>query len=389
MKYDFDTVISRKNTNSLKFDYAERRGKHPDLIPMWVADMDFKVPAEVEEDLVALARHGIFGYSEPGESYYEAVQAWFAKRFSYAPEPREFVKTPGVVYALAAAVRAFTEVGDSVLIQKPVYYPFSEVIIDNRRTLVDNPLVYENGAYSIDFGDFERKIAENNVKMFILCSPHNPVGRVWTKAELEQIGDICLKRGCLVISDEIHCDFVYAPHEHSVFATVNPDFADNCVICTAPSKTFNLAGLQIANIFIKNEKLRRKFIKEIDASGYSQLSIPGLVSCESAYRHGADWLDQLKEYLGRNIALTERFAEKIHVNKTPTEGTYLAWLDFSTLGLSDRELQRLIEEKAGVWLDGGLMFGENGAGFQRVNLACPRSVLEEALSRMEKAVRDV
>jgi len=384
MKYDFDTVHNRRNTNSLKYDFAEKRGRKAGILPLWVADMDFKLPPEAEEALVKLARHGIFGYSEPGESYYDAVRGWFNERFNYVTYENWIVKTPGVVFALAAAVRAFTEKGDAVMIQKPVYYPFSEVILDNDRILIDNPLVYENNAYSVDFTDFEYKIIENNVKMFILCSPHNPVGRVWTWDELTRMGDICLKYGCLVVSDEIHCDFVYYPHEHHVFSNVKAVFGDNSVICTAPSKTFNLAGLQNANIFIQNEKLRRKFVKEITASGYSQLGIPGIVACEYCYRYGGAWLYHLKEYLTENISLTKEFAERIGVKYVQTEGTYLVWLDFSPLGFGDRELKNLIEDKAEVWLDGGLMFGESGAGFQRINIACPRETLKEALKRLER-----
>jgi len=384
MKYDFDAVHNRKNTSSLKYDFAEKLGRRADILPLWVADTDFKLPFEAEEALVRLARHGIFGYSEPGDGYFEALQAWFRDRFNYETKEEHTVLTPGVVFALAAAVRAFTEKGEAVLIQKPVYYPFSEVILDNDRKLVNNPLVYENGAYSIDFEDFERKIIDNSVKLFILCSPHNPVGRVWTRDELVKLGEICLKHGCAVVSDEIHCDFVYAPHKHGVFAAICPEFAENSVICTAPSKTFNLAGLQNANIFIKNPELLGKFQKQVAAAGYSQVGIPGLVAAEYCYRYGAEWLGELLAYLSENIRVTKEFAERIGARYIKTEGTYLVWIDFSPLGFSDKELRRKIQDEAGVWLDGGPIFGENGSGFQRINVACPIILLKEALSKMER-----
>lgn len=384
MDYNFDIIHERKNTNSLKYDFWEKYGKREDLLPLWVADMDFKTPFEVEDALVKCAKHGIFGYSEVKDSYWEAVRDWFSEGFDYTIKQEWLVKTPGVVFALAMAVRAFTEKGDGVLIQRPVYYPFTGVITDNDRKLINNALVYENGGYSIDFNDFEKKIAENKVKLFILCSPHNPVGRVWNRDELERIGDICLKYNCLIVSDEIHCDFVYAPNKHHVFAAVKPEFEENSIICTAPSKTFNLAGLQVSNIFIANAKLREKFIKECAKTGYSQLNTMGLAACENAYRYGKEWLRQLKEYLSGNIKLVSEFCQRTGIRQVPLEGTYLTWLDFSPFGLSDKEIDGLVVDKAGLWLDSGLMFGKEGSGFQRINIACPRSVLERALIQLEK-----
>jgi cystathionine beta-lyase len=377
MNYNFDTVHDRRNTGSIKFDAYRRCGKPDGLIPLWVADMDFKVPAEVEDALAKSAHHGIFGYSEPaGEGYFEAVSRWFAEGFGYSPQPDWLVKAPGIVFATALAVRAFTGEGDAVMIQRPVYHPFTSVIIDNNRKLVNNPLSYQNGIYSIDFNDFEEKIVKNNVKLFILCRPHNPVGRVWTKNELETMGDICLKHGCLVLSDEIHCDFVYPPHKHTVFSMVKPEFADNSVICTAPSKTFNIPGLQISNIFIPDKEIRRKFKKEYDRSGYSQLNTMGLAACESAYRYGRDWLCQLLEYLSGNMQLVYDFGRKTGIKPTPLEGTYLSWLDFSSLGKTDREIDDLVTNKAGLWLSAGTTFGaQEGSGFQRINIASPRSII--------------
>ena len=384
MKYDFGILHDRKNTNSVKYDSHREFGKRPDLVPMWVADTDFKVPIEVENALLACASHGIFGYSEPNNTYWEAVSAWFRDGFDYNPKIEYLIKTPGVVFALALAIRAFTDVGDAVLIQRPVYYPFSEVVRDNKRKLINNSLVCKNGRYGIDLEDFERKIVENDVKLFLLCSPHNPVGRVWQRKELEEMGKICLKHKCPVVSDEIHCDFVFAPHRHTVFATLSQELEQNSIICTSPSKTFNLAGLQAANIFISDAHLREKFAAEYRASGYSRINTMGLAACQSAYTYGRDYLSQLLEYLSGNMELVYEFCSRTGIRAVPLEGTYLAWLDFSPLGLSDREINALID-KAGLWLSSGTVFGrEEGSGFQRINIACPRSVLSEALEKIEK-----
>ena len=352
------------------------------LLPMWVADMDFAAPPEVLEDIGKAVRHGIFGYSEVKEDYYTAVSDWFGLRYGYTATKRETVKAPGVVFALACAVRAFTEPGQAVMIQTPVYYPFYDVIRDNGRMLVTNPLRYDNEKYSIDFEDFERKISGNEVKLFILCSPHNPVGRVWTRAELEQLNNICVKYDVTIVSDEIHCDFVWAGHTHTCFGLLN----ENAVIATAPSKTFNLAGLQVSNIFVKNQTLRRKLKAEINRSGYSQLNTLGLVACQSSYEKGAAWLDELRLYLTENIQLVREFLSERFpkVKLIEPEGTYLLWLDFSQYRLSQDELDRRIVEDAKLWLDSGTMFGTEGVGFQRINIACPKKTLTQALNRLEK-----
>ncbi|MCL2071555.1 MAG: pyridoxal phosphate-dependent aminotransferase [Oscillospiraceae bacterium] len=393
MKYNFNEVVNRYGTSSLKFDFVRERGMPDDVLPMWVADMDFPAPPEVLEDIHSAVSHGIFGYTEAKESYYNAVINWFKSRFgndlvgqgstcfAYEVTRREIVKAPGIVFALAQAIRAFTEAGDAVLIQTPVYYPFYDIIRDNDRVLVTNPLVYSDGMYSIDFTDFERKIIENNVKLFLLCSPHNPVGRVWTKAELKQLNEICTRHNVIVISDEIHCDFVWSGHAHTCFGIINK----NAVIATAPSKTFNLAGLQISNLFVKDTDLRRKLKSEINKSGYSQLNTLGIIACESAYTKGAEWLHELKVYLEGNIKLVREFvAERLpKVKMTPPQSTYLVWLDFAEYGLSQEELDKRITDGAKLWLDGGTMFGKEGKGFQRVNIACPRSVLQDALDRLK------
>ena len=392
--YNFDKIINRKGTNCLKYDYAVERGKPADVLPLWVADMDFTVSEEITKSLHAAVDHGIYGYTQPKDAYYNAITNWMEKNHNWKTKREWIMKTPGVVFALGAAVKAFTKPGDAVLIQNPVYYPFTNIIRDNDRRVIDNTLVYEKrvtegkSQYSIDYEDFERKIVQENIKLFILCNPHNPVGRVWNREELQYLGEICLRHHVIVVSDEIHNDFVYPGFEHTVFANVDPRFAEFTVTCTAPSKTFNLAGLQISNIFISNETLREAFQKEIDKTGYDEPNALGAVACEAAYRGGQEWLDQLRAYLLENLNVLRAYLqEKIpQIHLVEPEGTYLVWLDCSELGISGKELDQFIVEKAGLWLDGGAMFGPSGADFQRVNIACPRATLELALDKLKAAV---
>jgi cystathionine beta-lyase len=386
--YDFDAVIDRKNTNSLKWDFAAQRGRPADVLPLWVADMDFPAPQPVLDKLQKAVSHGIFGYSDTKEDYYNAVSGWFSARFGWETQPEWLVKTPGVVYALAMAVRALTQPGDAVLIQPPVYYPFFSVVQDNDRKLVESPLVYENGQYSIDFADFERQVSEHKVKLFILCSPHNPVGRVWTLEELRTIGGICQRHGVVVVSDEIHCDFAFPEHPHTVFPVAVPELADRCVVCTAPSKTFNLAGLQTSNIWIPNKTIRAAFLKEIDRTGYSQLNTLGLVACQAAYEQGCEWLDQCRAYLLGNLDYLRTFLAKNipEIKLVEPEGTYFAWLDCSGLGLDRKGLNDLVTNQAKLWLDAGHIFGGGAEQFQRLVLACPRKTLEQALAQLDQAV---
>ena len=392
--YNFDKIINRKGTNCLKYDYAVERGKPADVLPLWVADMDFTVSEEITKSLHAAVDHGIYGYTQPKDAYYNAITNWMEKNHNWKTKREWIMKTPGVVFALGAAVKAFTKPGDAVLIQNPVYYTFTNIIRDNDRRVIDNTLVYEKrvtegkSQYSIDYEDFERKIVQENIKLFILCNPHNPVGRVWTREELQYLGEICLRHHVIVVSDEIHNDFVYPGFEHTVFANVDPRFAEFTVTCTAPSKTFNLAGLQISNIFISNETLREAFQKEIDKTGYDEPNALGAVACEAAYRGGQEWLDQLRAYLLENLNFLRAYLqEKIpQIHLVEPEGTYLVWLDCSELGISGKELDQFIVEKAGLWLDGGAMFGPSGADFQRVNIACPRATLELALDKLKAAV---
>ena len=392
--YNFDKIINRKGTNCLKYDYAVERGKPADVLPLWVADMDFTVSEEITKSLHAAVDHGIYGYTQPKDAYYNAITNWMEKNHNWKTKREWIMKTPGVVFALGAAVKAFTKPGDAVLIQNPVYYPFTNIIRDNDRRVIDNTLVYEKrvtegkSQYSIDYEDFERKIVQETIKLFILCNPHNPVGRVWNREELQYLGEICLRHHVIVVSDEIHNDFVYPGFEHTVFANVDPRFAEFTVTCTAPSKTFNLAGLQISNIFISNETLREAFQKEIDKTGYDEPNALGAVACEAAYRGGQEWLDQLRAYLLENLNFLRAYLqEKIpQIHLVEPEGTYLVWLDCSELGISGKELDQFIVEKAGLWLDGGAMFGPSGADFQRVNIACPRATLELALDKLKAAV---
>lgn len=383
---DFDTIIDRKNTDCLKYDFAKRRGMPEDVLPLWVADMDFKTSSYVEDALAERARHGIFGYSESQTPYFEIVRDWMKRHHDWEVKEPWLIKTPGVVFALAMAVKAYTEPGDGVLIQSPVYYPFSEVIEDNGRRIVSNTLVLgEDHKYHIDFEDFERQIKENQIKLFFLCNPHNPVGRVWTTEELTRLGDICLKYRVTVVSDEIHSDFIFRGR-HQVFADLKREYADITVTCTAPSKTFNLAGLLLSNIFISNRELRHKFRQQVNAAGISQLSPFGLVACETAYTQGEEWYQAMLAYVAENIAFTKEYVEK-HlpgVEMVEHEGTYLVWLDFRKTGLSVEELENLIVNRAKLWLDSGKIFGKSGEGFQRINVACPRQILEEALHRIKE-----
>lgn len=390
-QYDFDQLVDRRNTNSLKYDFAVERGRPADVLPLWVADMDFRAPQPVLDALHRSVDHGIFGYSEVKSGYYDAVSGWFADRFQWQTRPEWLVKTPGVVYALAMAVRALTRPGDSVLIQPPVYYPFYSVIRDNDRQIIENELVYRDGRYVIDFEDFERKITGQNVKLFLLCSPHNPVGRVWTLAELRRLGEICKAHGVLVVSDEIHCDFAFEEHPHHIFLNAVPELVDQAIVCTAPSKTFNLAGLQVSNIWIPNENMRQRFIREIDRTSYSQLNTLGLVACQAAYAAGGEWLAQCRQYLRANLDYLRIFlAERIpQIRLVEPDGTYFAWLDCSGLNLCSRELDAFVANRAKLWLDAGHIFGENAGQFQRVVLACPRQTLHQALEQLEEAVSEL
>ncbi|MDE5755170.1 MAG: pyridoxal phosphate-dependent aminotransferase [Oscillospiraceae bacterium] len=381
---DFDKMIDRRNTRCLKYDFAKRRGMPEDVLPLWVADMDFETSSYIQDALIERVNHGIFGYSEVQTQYFNIVRDWMKKHHNWDIQEKWLVKTPGVVFALAMAVKAYTQPGDSVLLQLPVYYPFSEVIEDNGRKVVSNDLYLgDDYRYHINFADFEQKIIQEKIKLFFLCNPHNPVGRVWTESELIQLGEICVRHGVIVVSDEIHQNFVFYG-KHQVFANLKKEFENISIICTSPSKTFNLASMMMSNIFIPNQELKRKFKKELDAAGTSQLGIMGLVACEAAYSKGEEWYQAMFAYVSDNISFVKQYVEKNLPNVTmiDTEGTYLVWLDFRKTGLSVDELEHFIIHKAKLWLDSGKIFGKCGEGFQRINAACPRSVLKEALDRI-------
>ena len=382
---NFDEIADRKGTDCLKYDFAVRRGMPEDVLPLWVADMDFKTSSYVEEALIERVKHGVFGYSEVGSKYFETVAKWMKTHHNWEVQPQWLIKTPGVVFALAMAVKAYTKEGDAVLIQQPVYYPFSEVIEDNSRVIVSNDLYLgEDNRYHIDFEDFERKIVNNKIKLFLLCNPHNPSGRVFTREELTRMGDICLKYGVIVVSDEIHNDFIFKG-EHTVFSNVKKEYEDIAVICTSPSKTFNLASMLISNIFIPNRRLKAKFRKAVDAAGISQLGVLGLVATETAYEKGEEWYEAMLTYIRSNIDFVKNYVKEQlpGVNVIDGEGTYLLWLDFRKTGLNVKELDRRIVYDAKLWLDSGKIFGKTGEGFERINVATSRAVIRECLERIK------
>jgi len=384
MKYDFDCLIDRSNSYSIKYE-PSWRGKPSDVLPLWVADMDFAAPPCVQEVLMQRAKHGIFGYSEPDSEYFDILRKWFEERFNWNIERDWLAITPGVVNALYIAIRAFTKPGEGVVIQQPVYYPFESSIKKTGRQLLVNELVLNENEerYVIDFQDFEEKIKQ--AKLFILCNPHNPVGRVWERDELIRMGEICLHYGVIVIADEIHEDFIFPEHQHLVFAGLNQDFADITVTCTSPSKTFNLAGLLHANNFISNKTLREKFKEEYAQLGIGQPGIMGIITCKAAYQSGAEWLEELMEYLAQNMLILKTYLSN-HIPRIKLiepEGTYLAWLDCRELGFSAKKLDEVVTNKGKLWLNAGYTFGKGGDGFERINVACPRSVLNKALERLK------
>ena len=387
MQYDFDTPIDRTHTWSIKHDFKKENGKADDILPLWVADMDFRSPDSVVEALKKAVDHGIFGYSRADESYFDAVAAWYQKRHHLTLQPEWMTCTPGIVFALSIAVRAFTQEGDAVLIQPPVYHPFSRAILRNKRTLVENPLVLKDGHYEMDLEDLEQKVLDEHVKLMILCNPHNPVGRVWTREELTALADICLRHHVYVISDEIHGDFVWQGHEQTPYASISEEACLHSMMCTAPSKTFNLAGMATSNLFIPDPEMRRKFRSELLDVGQENMNRLGLFACRAAYEGGGEWLDQLIGYLAGNLALVRDFCK----NRVPQiqliepEGTYLAWLDCRELGMTDDELMAFFSDEAKVWLDPGTHSGEQGSGFMRFNLGSSRSVIAQALDQIEAA----
>jgi len=390
MKCDFDKIIDRTNFYSKKWDELEKifGTDAKDVLPMWIADMEFRSPKPVIEAIKKAAEHGIYGYTSRPLSYYQAIIDWIEKRHNWKVKKDWLAYSPGVVSALSFIVRAFIQAGDKVIIQPPVYYPFFKVIENNGCHIVNNPLKLNNKRYVMDFEDLERKVDDSRVKILILCSPHNPVGRVWQKEELIRLGEICLKNDVMVISDEIHADILFEGYKHTPFASISPAFAQNSITCTAPNKTFNLAGLQTSTIIIPNKKYYRIYSNILDSLALDENNIFGLVALEAAYRYGEEWLEQLLSYLNENLEfLMKYFKERIpKIKVIRPEGTYLIWLDCRQLGFSAKDLNNFMIKKARVALDDGYWFGTEGEGFMRINIACPRSFLEEGLKRIEKAV---
>ena len=390
-KYDFDRVIPRRGTGSLKYDFALARAGREDLLPLWVADMDFALPQEILQKIHERTDHGIFGYTEPDEAYGDTLKSWFYRHYGWEIDPKWNTVVPGVVFAIAVAVQAYTKPGEAVLIQEPVYYPFRGTIESNQRICVNNELREINGHYEIDFDDFERRIRENDVKLFLLCNPHNPVGRVWKKKELERIAAICDRYGVTVVSDEIHCDFIYRGYEFTSYASLGEASLKNTVICTSPSKTFNIAGLQVANILIPNRKLRSAFRRQVDANGYSQVNALGLTAAKAVYDLGEEWLSELLVYLQENLEFFREYLKKNlpDLRLIEPEGTYLLWVDFSKAVNNEQDLVKLIRDRAHLWLDEGSVFSKEAPLYERFNIACPRSIVEQALEQLKEAVYGV
>jgi cystathionine beta-lyase len=394
MKYDFDQVCSRLNTDCAKWDAVKAIFGSEDVIPMWVADMDFPAARPIVEALQKRAGHEFYGYTQPGPKLTEAIVDRMQRKFNWHIEPEWIVLTPGVIPAINAAIKALTHPGDEIILQEPVYYPFFGCVKGNGCQVATNQLKLNDGHYDMDFTDLESKFqskggmreAVSRVRAIVLCNPHNPIGRLWGRDDLMKLGEIVIGHGATVISDEIHCELLFKGYKHTPFATLSRDFEQHCIVCMAPSKTFNLAGLSASSIIIPDKKLRDSF-NEARSGMVHGPNLFGLVAMEAAYRHGDEWLAQLLDYLQANLDFTlAYFTAKIpKIRPVKPQGTYLLWLDCRPLGLDDEALKNFMREKAKVGLDDGFMFGAGGSGFQRMNIACPRSILAEALGRIEKA----
>jgi len=387
MAYDFDRVIDRRNSGSLKWDYSETQGSG-DFLPMWVADMDFESPREIIDAITERAKHGVFGYTSRYDSYCEAVKGWMDRRHGWEIKKEWIISTPGVVPALSLAMRAYTRPGDKVVVQSPVYHLFYPVIKSSGREVVESRLKLVGNRYEMDYENLDR-VLDEGAGMLILCSPHNPVGRVWEEDELRELARICINRDVLIISDEIHSDLIMEGYKHTSMACLSDEIADRTVTCTSASKTFNLAGLACANIIIPNKEFRDQFDNVCRKLWIGTPNIFGLIATEAGYRYGEEWLEHLLGYLKGNYDFLVSYLNKeLPMIRTAfLEGTYLAWLDFSALGLAEREIDELLLKDAGVQLDNGSKFGSGGEGFQRINLACPKSVLKEGLDRIGNTVK--
>ena len=385
MKYNFDEIIPRRGTNSYKWDSAG----DADVLPMWVADMDFRTAPPVVEALRKRVEHGIFGYVRVPDAYYAAVTNWFARRHDWQIEKEWIIYTTGVVPALSAVIKALTVPGDKVMVQTPVYNCFFSSIRNNGCGMITNPLIYRNGTYQINFADLEQKAADPSVKVLLLCNPHNPAGRVWTKQELTRIGDICIRNNVWVVADEIHCELVFPGHTYIPFASISQEFLMHSVTCTSPSKAFNLAGLQIANIISADTDIRTKIDKAININEVCDVNPFGVEALMAAYNDGEEWLEELKQYLFANYNYLRVYFEE-YLPEFPVatlEGTYLVWADCSVLNQSSDETVKTLLEKEKLWVNEGSLYGEAGEGFIRINIACPRQQLIEGLNRLRRALK--
>lgn len=387
---NFNKINNRKNTNSIKWDGHEKMNVPQDCLPMWVADMDFQTVPQVIEALTSLAQRGIYGYEFESDEYFQSVIGWMQRRHQWNIKKEWISTTPGVVSAIHACLMAFTQPGDAVMIQKPVYHPFSNSINRLNRKLINNALVEKDGHYGIDFDDFEKQITQNHVKMFILCSPHNPVGRVWTEEELIRMAELCIRHQVLIVSDEIHMDFVFKPHRHHVLAGLKDHYQEHVITLTASSKTFNLAGLKLSNTIISNPALKRKYDAVYDDLSVHAGHTFGLVATQAAYDHGDRYVDEMVEYLHDNLQMIDAFFKE-HCPKIKIiqpQGLYLIWVDFRGLGLKQRDLKEFLLKKAKLWLNDGVVFGKEGEGFQRINIAAPKTTIEKALNQLLSALKE-
>lgn len=384
MKYNFDKIIDRTHTSCVKYDLRQTVFGKSDVIPMWVADMDFETPDFIRDAIIQRASHPIYGYTFRDTDYYLPILDWMQSHHDWAIRREDIIFTPGVVPALNFAVMAFTKPGDKIIIQPPVYPPICRAVTDHDRELINNQLIQQENSYQIDFTLLEEQAEE--AVMLILCNPHNPVGRCWTRQELERVAQICLKNHVLVFSDEIHADLVMPGFRQQVFANLSPEAAEICITAHAPSKTFNLAGLATSSVIIANSGLRASFSQLIEKMHLGMGNLFGSIASTAAYLHGEPWRLQLIDYLNENIEFTETYIRKniplLHMFRP--EGTYMIWLDFRKFNLDDKTLKNKIIHEAGLGLNAGFDFGPGGEGFMRMNIACPRSVLTEAMVRLEK-----
>jgi cystathionine beta-lyase len=391
MKYDFDRIIDRKESGAAKWSpkYLKKLFGEEDILPLWIADMDFECSTPIVEALVKRVQHRIYGYTVITDSYYQSIIDWNIRRNNWEIKKEWIVYTPGVVPALNYMVQAFCYQGDKVIIQSPVYPPFAKAIKNNGCQVLSNKLIFDGTRYVMDYDDLEKKTKDPRTKMLYLCSPHNPVGRVWEEEELTKLGKICRMNNVIVVSDEIHSDLIFESHKHVPFAKISEEFAQNSIICTAPSKTFNIAGFQTSNLIIKNEQIRNQVFNILENNSVRSGTAFGMVALEAAYNEGEEWLEQVLEYIEDNMDFADAYIkEKIpEIKFIKPEGTYLAWLDFSALGLDEIELESWFHDEAKVAPHQGYQFGEGGEQFVRFNLACSRVIIEEALSRVEKAIR--